>query len=87
MVDDYSAAVEYYRNAQATATTPEQTREALWGLFAATHHSEGHGSEAILAELESIVDEQTPDDVIRISNGYFRNACLGCTSLQTSLDS
>ena len=59
---------------------------SVWGRFAATHHSEGFGSDAILAELESIVDDQTPDDLIRIANGYFRNACLDRTSLQASLE-
>jgi len=86
LVDDFPAAISYYEGAQTIATNAEQTRDALWGRFVATHHSESLGSEAILAELESIVDDQTPDDLIRIANGYFRNACLDRTSLQTSLE-
>jgi LuxR family maltose regulon positive regulatory protein len=85
LADDFPAALSYYECAQNAATTVKQARDALWGLFAATHHSEGPGSEAILDQLEAIDGDQTPDDIIRLANGYFRNACLNCTSLGTSL--
>jgi ATP/maltotriose-dependent transcriptional regulator MalT len=86
LVDDYPSALKYYESAQAAASSPGQVRDALWGRFTSTHHSEALGSEVILAELESIDEDQTPDDIIRIANGYFRNACLTCTSLHESLD-
>jgi LuxR family transcriptional regulator, maltose regulon positive regulatory protein len=86
LADDFPAALRYYGLAEKAATTVQQARDALWGRFAATHHSEGVGSEKILADLEALDEDQTPDDLIRIANGYFRNACLNCSSLQASLD-
>jgi DNA-binding CsgD family transcriptional regulator/tetratricopeptide (TPR) repeat protein len=86
LVDDYASALKYYKNAQRAASSSSELRDALWGRFTSTHHSEAFGCEAILGELESVDEDQTPDDLIRIANGYFRTACLGCTSLHESLD-
>jgi DNA-binding CsgD family transcriptional regulator/tetratricopeptide (TPR) repeat protein len=86
LVDDYSSALKYYESAQSAASSAGELRDALWGRFASTHHSEAFGCETILAELESIDEDQTPDDLIRIANGYFRTASLDCTSLYESLD-
>jgi ATP/maltotriose-dependent transcriptional regulator MalT len=86
LVDDYPLALKYYESAQAVAKSADQRREALWGRFTSTHLSEAAGSEVILAELESIDEDQKPDDLIRIANGHFRNACLACTSLDESLE-
>jgi ATP/maltotriose-dependent transcriptional regulator MalT len=86
LVDDYSSALKYYESAQNAASCAGELRDALWGRFTSTHHSEAFGCETILAELESIDDDQTPDDLIRIANGRFRTACLDCASLYESLD-
>jgi DNA-binding CsgD family transcriptional regulator/tetratricopeptide (TPR) repeat protein len=86
LVDEYSFALQYYESAQKAASNAAELRNALWGRFTSTHHSEGYGCEAILAELESIDEDQTPDDLIRIANGFFRTTCLDCTSLHESLD-
>jgi ATP/maltotriose-dependent transcriptional regulator MalT len=86
LVDDYSSALKYYESAQTAASSASELRDALWGRFTSTHHSEALGCEAILAELESIDEDQTPDDLVRIANGYFRTACLDCGSLYESLD-
>jgi LuxR family transcriptional regulator, maltose regulon positive regulatory protein len=86
LVDEYSSALQYYERAQSVASNAAELRNALWGRFTSTHHSEAFGCEAILDELESIDEDQTPDDLVRIANGYFRTTCLGCTSLHESLD-
>jgi len=86
LVDDYASALKYYESAQAAASSASELRDALWGRFTSTHHSEAFGCEAILAELESIDEDQTPDDLVRIANGYFRTTCLDCSSLYASLD-
>jgi ATP/maltotriose-dependent transcriptional regulator MalT len=86
LVDEYSSALQYYESAQSAASNAAELRNALWGRFTSTHHSEAFGCEAILDELESIDEDQTPDDLVRIANGYFRTACLDCTSLHESLD-
>jgi ATP/maltotriose-dependent transcriptional regulator MalT len=86
LVDEYSSALQYYESAQSAASTAAEVRDALWGRFTSTHHSEAFGCEAILAELESIDEDQTPDDLVRIANAYFRTTCLDCTSLHDSLD-
>jgi DNA-binding CsgD family transcriptional regulator len=86
LVDEYSLALQYYERAQSAASNAAELRNALWGRFTSTHHSEAFGCEAVLAELESIDEDQTPDDLVRIANGYFRTACLDCTSLHESLD-
>jgi DNA-binding CsgD family transcriptional regulator/tetratricopeptide (TPR) repeat protein len=86
LVDEYSSALQYYEQAQSAASNAAELRNALWGRFTSTHHSEAFGCEAILDELESIDEDQTPDDLVRIANGYFRTVCLDCSSLHESLD-
>lgn len=86
LVDDYSSALKYYESAQSAASSAGELRDALWGRFTSTHHSEAFGCETILAELESIDEDQTPDDLIRVANCYFRTACLDRTSLYESLN-
>ncbi|HYZ77992.1 MAG TPA: LuxR C-terminal-related transcriptional regulator [Gaiellaceae bacterium] len=85
LADDYLAACDYYKRAETVALSPAQTREALWGQFSAAFHLEREESESILHRFQSVAEEQTPDDLLRVAIGRFRTTCLTNTSLRAVL--
>jgi DNA-binding NarL/FixJ family response regulator len=78
--DDYLNARRHYQASAAVAQNPAQRREALWGEFAAAHHLELEESSEVLSRFESVSNELTPDDYLRMAHGRFRVACLDGTS-------
>jgi DNA-binding NarL/FixJ family response regulator len=85
LADDHARARAYYEKAENIARTPAEVREALWGQFTVAFHLEDEKCQSILQRFESVADEQTPDDLLRLANGRFRTACLAHTSLRDVL--
>jgi LuxR family maltose regulon positive regulatory protein len=81
LADDYVGAGSYYERAETAASSAVEVREALWGQFMVAFHLEREESENVLEKFQSVIEEQTPDDLLRIANGRFRTACLAHTSL------
>jgi len=85
--DDYRSAIRSFEEARAAATSPTETRDALWGLFLAQHHLELDSTSGTLRELETLLDESNPEDILRLANARFHEACVRKTSLDAALSS
>ena len=85
LTDDFAAAAQFFEQARDAATTQEDLREALWGLFVTLNDLELDPALGALREVEALLDPDDPNDVLRGASAFFHRMARTSGSLILAL--